>query len=102
MEQAAASEFRRIEKSVRPAPQRPAKPAIDGDRKSHFGSFDNRPWHSTIKNLPQNPFADTIAELESMRQSPGELDHPMIEERGPDLETDRHARAIEFGQQIVG
>src|SRR3954469_17477523 len=101
LEQAAASELRRVEKSVRPAPQRSAKPAIDWDRKSHFGPFDNRLWHSAIKNLAQNPFADTIAQLESMRQPPGELDHPMIEERGSDLETHRHARAIEFRQQVV-
>ena len=54
-----------------------------------------------VENLPERPLRLAIADLESPRQRPRELSHAVVQQRYPDLETHRHADAIDLCQQVI-
>ena len=56
----------------------------------------------TTQHLPQEPLRVAVADLVFERHSPGELDNAMIEKRHARFKRNRHRRAIQFHQNVVG
>ena len=55
-----------------------------------------------VEHLAEQPFALAAPHLEARRQPPGQLDDAVIEDRHAHLERDRHAGAIDLGENVVG
>jgi len=55
-----------------------------------------------VKDLPQDPFARSAAELEVERQAPGKGDHLRIEQRHARFERNGHGGAVDLRKHVVG
>ena len=59
------------------------------------------PAARAVENLPQRPFALTVANFHRHRQPPSDSGDAMVEQRNAGFETDRHRRAIDLRQYVV-
>src|SRR4051794_40999254 len=59
-------------------------------------------WNVPIENLAQEPLAETTTNLDGMRKPPRQFHDSMIEKRHPCFKRNRHARTIDFRQNIIG
>ena len=58
--------------------------------------------HVAVEDLAQDVLALAVPDLGRHRQPPGKFDDPVVEERHPAFEADRHARAVDLGEDVVG
>ena len=102
IEQPALGEPPLRQQLLRPGAQRTPEPLSDRQREAHLRPLDQMLRHVAVKHLTQQPFALAATHQETRRQPPGEFHDAMVEQRHPHFERDRHARAIDLGENVVG
>ncbi len=66
-----------------------------------FWTLEQRSRYVAFEEMSEKPLADATPDLLVRRQPPGEFDHPMVEEWGPDFEAGAHAGAIHLDEDVV-
>src|SRR5260221_297769 len=91
-----------IEQVFRPAPQRALDPFADGHSEPGLGPVDELGRDEAVEQLADDVLSAALLDLKIERDARGEFSDAMVEERDAGFERDRHRRAVDFGQDVVG
>src|SRR5437870_2231834 len=78
-EEALLAEPPLVEQRLGPLAKRITQPGIDRYAEAHLGTVDQLPGNVAIEHAPQRRLAGVAGDLHRERQSPGKLDHAVIE-----------------------
>src|SRR6185437_4198115 len=84
-----------------PFPQWTAKPTVNRNAKPHFGPLHKLPGHIAIQHLAENPFADSVPDLEAKRKSPREFNNSMINQGNTGFQAGGHAGSVHLGEDVI-
>ena len=102
LEDAFLAQARFVQQAFGPVTQRTAQPGVDGHRKALLGPLDELTRHVLVQHLPQQPLALAVAQLQRLRQPPGKLHHPVIQEGHAAFQRHAHRGPVHLHQDVVG
>ena len=92
----------RVEQILRPVAQRPAQPLADRHREPRLGAFEHRARRVAVEDLAEHVLGGAADDPAIDRNAGGSGCNMVIEEGYARLEADRHRRAVDLGQDVVG
>src|SRR5918993_392090 len=80
----------------------PTEPPVEWNAESGLPSLHNLHRELRRGDLTDDPLATAAPDLDPIRQRQAELDQPVVEKRGPQLDGGRHRHSITTLEQVVG
>ena len=78
-----------------------SEPFVNRNGDAHLRPLDDLLRNVPVKHLAQQSLLDAVLEFVMGRQSRGELENAVIEQRLAAFETDRHGGAVDLGEDVV-
>src|ERR1043166_2490321 len=89
-----------LQQLLGPGAEGGAEPVGEGEAEAALLAVDHRLGNEARQERAEEPLAAAVADLHRERERPRELDEAVVEQRLAGLEAHRHARAVDFHENV--